>query len=291
MTNEKRKSGPLSKKEREILDRHLTLKTDEELSILINRSEEAIAKYRASQGRVAEMTNETADVLKRELKSEYFWEELKIQLSEEELKSFENRWISLMNQFKDVLATDKMQMVDLIRCEILMNRLLVEQKFVRDEMKRVQNELEEYYAKDVMSLEAADHDVMARLTTDYNQLMASHGTRDNTLDKLGKEKKSLLGALKATRDQRVNLLENNKTTFWDLLRMFDDYEIKEREGRHMELVRVAAKQKENELFEFTEFEDGTVDRVILFPELLEGVDDEQPKQINTITAKQTDDVN
>ena len=49
----------------------------------------------------------------------YFWEEIKDQLTQDELCSFEARWIVLHKQFQDVLATDQMQIKDLIILEIL----------------------------------------------------------------------------------------------------------------------------------------------------------------------------
>ena len=54
-----------------------------------------------------------------------YWLELQNQFTDEELKLFQYHWSRIISQFKDdVIPTEELQVVDLIKLELLMNRAL-----------------------------------------------------------------------------------------------------------------------------------------------------------------------
>jgi hypothetical protein len=64
-----------------------------------------------------------------ELKAKPYYRELKYQFSEEELEMFEFHFKKMWSQFKDdVFHTEEMQIIDTIKLEILMNRILKSQQ-------------------------------------------------------------------------------------------------------------------------------------------------------------------
>ena len=58
-----------------------------------------------------------------------YWIELQQQFTEDELKLFQYHWARIISQFKDdVIPTEELQVVDLIKLELLMNRALKHNK-------------------------------------------------------------------------------------------------------------------------------------------------------------------
>jgi len=64
-----------------------------------------------------------------------YWSELKLQFTEGELKLFQYHWARIISQFKDdVIPTEELQVVDLIKLELLMNRGL---KYNKDNIEQI----------------------------------------------------------------------------------------------------------------------------------------------------------
>ncbi len=73
----------------------------------------------------------------------------------------------------------------------------------------------------------------------------------------------LLGELNARRKDRVDQISKRGTTFLSMVQEFRDRKIRENQGRHMELVRLAKEKKKREWRKPTVFPDGTLDCVLL----------------------------
>ena len=58
-----------------------------------------------------------------------YWVELQQQFTDDELKLFQYHWARIISQFKDdIIPTEELQVVDLIKLELLMNRALKHNK-------------------------------------------------------------------------------------------------------------------------------------------------------------------
>lgn len=285
MADTKKKTGPLSKTERNTLDAYLDFKSDEELAQMIGRNPETIAKYRVKSNRDTGIDKSEAEAIIQELHREYFWAELEEQLTPKELLSFESRWVELNGQFRDIVPTDKMQMIDLCRLHILGNRLLAQEKVAYELMGKVRKELEDQESLPYGHPDRSD-DEIHMLRTQLNALMASQGARSKDLKAIQDDKNKLFVQLKSTRDQRIKQHEDAKTTFWDLLRMLQDHETREREGRSMELLRVAKDKITEDFAHYTSFEDNTVDRVLLNSDTVELEEDIPKPEDTNVTEEQ-----
>jgi hypothetical protein len=104
---------------------------------------------------------------------------------------------------------------------------------------------------------------MLNLETQLNAAMASQNARTTEHMKLQEKKDAKFKDLKATRDQRFKQLEDSRKSFFDLMRLLDQKETREREGRHIEIMRLAAISVQKDLAEYTEYDDGTVDKPML----------------------------
>tara|TARA_R110000824_G_scaffold9415_10_gene42211 strand:- start:23893 stop:24672 length:780 start_codon:yes stop_codon:yes gene_type:complete len=248
----------MSDEEKLFLDQYLDSKDDQQLAMELDRTVGFVSKYRKSKPHT-DITEEGSEIITK-LHNIYFWKEIKTQLSTEELKGFEARWAALNQQFQDILPTDQMQMKDLITLEILINRVLTEKHGVLSTINRLEKQLKREEEK---AVEFQDTNLMLNIETQLNAAMASQNARTTEHMKLQEKKDAKFKDLKATRDQRFKQLEDSRKSFFDLLKILDEKESRTKEGRQIELMKLSAKHKAKELAEYTEYDDGTVDRPLL----------------------------
>ena len=253
-----RKRGRMSLEEIEFLDQYLDSKTDKELAERIDRTVEFVRNYRKTKP-LKNVSDDDAEI-SLILHNLYFWEEIKQQLLSDELRGFEARWVALHHQFQDVLPTDQMQIKDLITLEILINRVLTEKQKVIKTIDRLEKQLKR---EEDRTIEFQDVNLMLNIETQLNAAMASQNARTTEHMKLQEKKDGKFKDLKATRDQRFKQLEDSRKSFFDLIKILDEREAREREGRHMEIMKLAGEKAMEDLSEYTEYEDGTVDQPFL----------------------------
>tara|TARA_Y100000593_G_scaffold44019_1_gene84031 strand:+ start:2427 stop:3224 length:798 start_codon:yes stop_codon:yes gene_type:complete len=263
------KRGRMSDDEKLFLDQYLDSKTDEELAQTLDRTVAFVAKYRKTKPHTV-FSEEQDDIIVK-LHSLYFWKEILTQLSTNELKSFEARWVALHQQFQDVLPTDQMQIKDLITLEILINRVLTEKQKVMSTIDRLEQQLKR---EEERPIEFQDTNLMLNIETQLNAAMASQNARTTEHMKLQEKKDAKFKDLKATRDQRFKQLEDSRKSFFDLMKILDEKDSRDKEGRQIELMKLAATKKRGDLGEYTEYEDGTVDRPLLNSDTTIGENDE-----------------
>ncbi|MAF24917.1 hypothetical protein CL634_05010 [bacterium] len=248
----------MSDGEKDFLDQNLDNMTDEALADRLDRTVSFVSNYRKVQPH--KMTTEAEDEIVVKMYNLYFWNEIKQQLTTEELKSFEYRWVVLHQQFQDVLPTDQMQIKDLIVLEILINRVLVEKQKTLTTISRIERQIK---TEEDKPEEDRDLSFILNLETQLNAAMASQNARTTEHMKLQEKKDGKFKDLKATRDQRFKQLEDSRTSFFDLMKTLDSLGSREEEGRHMELMRLASEKSTEDLSQYTEYDDGTVDQPIL----------------------------
>ena len=252
------KRGRMSDEEKLFLDQYLESKSDKQLSLELDRTIDFVSKYRKSKPHTER--TEAEDEIVTKLYNLYFWKEIKTQISTEELRSFESRWVVLNKQFQDILPTDQMQMKDLIILEILINRVLTEKHGVLSTIDRLGKQLKREEDKPI---EFQDTNLMLNIETQLNAAMASQNSRTTEHMKLQEKKDAKFKDLKATRDQRFKQLEDSRKSFFDLMKILDEKDSREKEGRQIELMKLSSKKKAKELGKYTEYDDGTVDRPLL----------------------------
>ena len=206
-----------------------------------------------------------ADLRKR-LRNRAYWKEVEKQLTDNELAYFESIWVDLVQQFReDVLPTEELQIKQLITTEILINRSMVERKRCMQDIERLDDFLQEEYARPVGERNA---DRIMNLETQLSMARSSQTSYTNEYTKLSNESKALSKDLKATRDQRLKRVEDGKTSWIGLIRMLEDEAIRDREGRDLELMRIASENSIDKLTEYHTYEDKMVDMPILTPDIV-----------------------
>lgn len=194
-----------------------------------------------------------------------YWSDLKQQFTEDELKLFQYHWARIISQFRDdVIPTEELQVVDLIKLELLMNRSLKHNKENIEQIAAfealIQVERQQGPAQQ-------DNDVIFNLERQVASLKASTESLNKDYRELQTKKNSMLKEMKATREQRVKRLEDSKQSFTNWLAyLVSNPEIARGYGLEMEKMRLAMDKERERLSEFHKYQDETVDQPFLTPD-------------------------
>lgn len=260
-----KKRGQLSLEEEKFIKDNISSSSIAEIAINLNRTEAPIKRFIEENGLFESPENKIAhESLRLKLRGKNFYQEIKAQFEESELQSFEETWIGLILQFKeDVMPSEELQIKQYITLDVLLNRSMKERKRHVENVEKLQSLVDKEYLKPedsrdapkLMNLEtqlAYARSSMANYTNEYTKLLAEH-------QKIGKD-------LKATREQRIKRIEDGKSSWTGLIRMLEESDIREKQGREMEILKLASDKAQSSLMDYHQYADGTVDRPFLTPE-------------------------
>jgi hypothetical protein len=267
MTSTPKKRGQLSLEEEKFIRENLALLTVESIAEQLNRNVAPIKRY-ISETKNLQSGSQAAedDLLKQKLYGKTFWQEIKKQFDEEsgELEYFENVWINLIRQFReDVLPAEELQIKQFITIDILINRSMKERKRHISETEKLQRLVDAEYEK---SEDQRDIPRLANLETQLSFARNSIANYTNEYTKLLGEQQKISKDLKATREQRIKRIEDGKSSWVGLIRMLEDEQIREKEGREMEILRLATNKAKDQLMQYHEYQDNKLDTPFLTPE-------------------------
>ena len=200
-----------------------------------------------------------------ELEDRPYWIELQSQFTGDELELFKYHWTRIIAQFKDdVFPTEELQVVDVIKLEILMNRCLKSNKDNLNEMNTIEKLIRDERALDK---DQRDQDYLMNMERQMAALRASQESLNRDYRELQTKKAAILREMKGTREQRIKRLEDSKQSFTSWVAMLmQDPEMLKRYGIEMEKMRLAMKNEEKRLSAFHKYEDGQVDQPFLTPD-------------------------
>ena len=256
------RKGRISKDEERTIARLVDSMTPEDIAKKLDRDVESVTQFIKRKFKKG-LTNE--EFAAYSLEDRPYWVELRQQFTEDELGLFKYHWSRIISQFKDdVFPTEELQVVDVIKLEILMNRCLkgnkenIEQINVYDQM------IKDERSRDK---DQQDTDYIINLERQVASLRASQESLNRDYRELQAKKASMLREMKGTREQRIKRLEDSKQSFtsW-VAAMMQDPERMKRYGIEMEKMKVAMGKEEERLASFHKYEDGTVDQPFLTPE-------------------------
>lgn len=229
-----------------------------ELSTLLKRMEIVRTKY------LIKNNEDDSIELRSQLRSREYYPYLKEQFTEKEIRYFENTWIQLMQQFRsDVLASEELQLKELITVDILAIRTMIDRKLGLEQIAKLETSLDKEHNKPDA---AKDYNYIASLEQQVVQIKMSIPSYTSEYAKLLDKKQSLMKELKANRDVRIKRIEDSKSTWASTLRFLEDEENREKTGDEIEKMRIAKNKARDELSEWHEYIDGTIDQPFLTPE-------------------------
>lgn len=256
------KKGRLSKEEIRFISASLDHMTIDDIAKKLDRdieSIEAFVKRKLKKGLSIE------EEVAFELEDRPYWKELESQFTLDELELFKYHWTRIIAQFKDdVFPTEELQVVDVIKLEILMNRCLKSNKDNISEMSVIEKLIRDERAVDK---DQRDQDYIMNMERQMAALRASQESLNRDYRELQSKKAAILREMKGTREQRIKRLEDSKQSFtsWIASLMQDPEKLK-KYGIEMEKMRLAMEKEKERLSSFHKYEDGGVDQPFLTPD-------------------------
>lgn len=260
------RKGRISKEEERTIARLLDSLTPEDIAHKLDRDVESVIDFIKRKFRVG-VTKEEAAAFS--LEDRPYWLELQSQFTNDELELFKYHWSRIIAQFKDdVFPTEELQVVDVIKLELLMNRCLKSNKDNIEQMNIYDKLLKEERAYD---RDQQDQDSIINLERQMASLRAAQESLNKDYRELQAKKASMLREMKGTREQRIKRLEDSRQSFtsWVASLMQDPEKIKQY-GVEMEKMKLAMKKEEDRLGQFHKYEDGLVDQPFLTPDTVKG---------------------
>ena len=253
-----RKRGKLSLEEMKYIRENCFDLSIAEIAEAINRNEDPVRRYIDEQNLKARDLDDQAHLL-NDLRKRYYYGELRKQMTDSELIYAEHQWIDYFKQFnEDVTHTEEMQILEVIRTEVLINRGMEDRQ---DNIRRI-DKLEKLIAEEMNKpKDFQDTQALAAFHTQLGALIASKSAYINEHDKLLTKKERLLKDLKGTREQRKRNAEDAKTNFTMWLKALPEF--MDEEGYEMEIQAIAADKATERLSEYHQYEDGNLDQPIL----------------------------
>ena len=266
-----RKRGKLSNQEMNYITQNCFELSLDEIAQHLNRTIEPIKKYIEKSNLKARDLTDSEHLLST-LRSRYYFKELNKQMSDGEIIFFEHNWIDYFKQFnEDVTHTEEMQILEVIRTEILINRGMVDRQEVMVNIEDLNTLINDEMNKPA---DMQDIQALAMFQTQLGAMIGSKSSYINEHEKLLTKKERYLKDLKGTREQRKRVADDAKTSFPMWMRQLDNLETREREGYDMEVQAIAADKARLRLSELHEYEDGEVDQPLLNSDSVINFEDE-----------------
>jgi hypothetical protein len=253
------KKGRFSKNEIALIESlHLT-HSAKEIAGKLNRDPDSIHNFLKKKHGKGASAEELAAF---DLENRAYWPEIKNQFTDDELKLFRYHWARIISQFRDdVIPTEELQVVDLIKLELLMNRSLKSNKSNIEQISTLESLIQEERQRDP---DQQNQDQLFNMERQVASLKASQEALNKDYRELQTKKNSMLKEMKATREQRVKRLEDSKQslTGW-IAFLMSNPDITRKYGIEMEKMRLAMEKEKDRLSQYHKYQDGVIDQPFL----------------------------
>lgn len=266
----KLKTGRLSNEERAQITEWKPYMSIEQMAEKLNRRQDAVRDFVETYVSAIQSDSKDQELLAK-LHDKVYWKTIRNEFTEEECRHFEFYWVELVKQFnEDIEFSEEMQLVDLVRITILINRNLEERARAKKEIELLQKKLDDFTKVSgyppYMDGERPD---IAKMN-DYETLSrgvkfceTSYVSRTNELNTLMTKKEAYMDELKATRKQRIEILKNAKKDFVSLIKNLMDEKNRNKEGLELALMNQAALKEKQKLSSLHIYSDGIADLPVL----------------------------
>jgi len=206
--------------------------------------------------------NEKAHWFRDQLKRTSMYRTLKRQFEAEEIVNYVEDFGLLCCQFEDIVVSEYMQIDDLLKHRLQINRLLTEIRFAQRQIADLQEWLSLNPRKEGEDGEKKRERILQhKQMDDQYQLVEKMSKR---CDELVKARDKMYAHLAATRKDRLDDLRGGKESFLEIVgRLQHSQDERDREGRFAELTKLAAEDVKAEFRKPIEFPDGSVEPIIM----------------------------
>ena len=252
------KTGKWAQSERDFVRKNLSNISPDIIAIQLNRPLKAVLREIAKMG-------ESVSTLQceREIEITPEWNQLKREMSQDELSFFRHRLAKLFAQFsQDLLPTEETQLHQLIRFEILMNRVMIEINSVKVKIENLESDYKLYVeSADENDKEAKLH--IENLERQINAMRNANIYKTNELIKFQEKYDDILKALKGTRDQRIKQIEDRTKNWIDIIKAFNQKQFRDKQGYELEMFKKGVEKEKQRLGEYHTFMNKEVEKPLL----------------------------
>ena len=249
------KKGRISKAEDRFIRDNLETMSSEQMAKELDRNPNSVANYVKKNYNIGVTREESAAYA---LEDRPFYAELKDQFTKDEIELLRYYWSKIISQFgNDVLPTEEMQIVDVVKIDLLMNRCLKTNKSNIEAIDRNEAELDRLCG----SANPEDMERALNLERQQGALRAGQESINRDYRDLQTKKSTMLREMKGTREQRIKRLEDSKESFsaW-MASLLQNPDKLRAMGKEMEMMRLATVKEKGRLSQFHTYEDGMVDQ-------------------------------
>lgn len=251
----------------------------EEMAKVLKRSIRSVRDVVTREGMPTVLNDRQPDSISRAdmkniLKKKSFYNQVKNQLSYEELVYFEDLWLDAVQQFDmDIRPTEELQLKRLLLLDIHADRLNIKKKEETLDIAKKQELLNIELGK---PSDERDRDIIQMLQNEIAALRSSIQSSSREAKDLISESKHIQKDLKATRDQRADTIDDSKMNFVSWLKVIQETKFRKGVSSEMEVLKLVQKKAKDKLGEYIEFADHTVERQLLNHEtVIRNEDNEQ----------------
>lgn len=277
----------LTNDEIDYIKRNCAVSTDREIAKALKRNIKTIRSWRSKLGIIKDAAGKVTKLneidnpnvltgfrkmseegrqnfFKTQLTNTLFYQRLKEQLTDDEIDFYMEEWGALCVQFEDIVATEKRQIDELIKAEILGNRILRNIKVAEEEISNIQDEIDtlrDNYkdTKDSEEWLERDQQLMNLIRFIHSQSQAM----TNEYQKNVESRNKILSELNARRRDRIDQIKKGNTTFVGLVENLRNDEMRSVEGRYAELLKIAQQKLEKQWRHPARFPDGSKDCIVM----------------------------
>jgi hypothetical protein len=263
------KRGALSGEEKKLIEEWIDLKSDEDIARDLKRALKQVQEYKKlylSSSPAIKAKRSEVEEYRRELRARPEWTQIQDEFSESELIYFENDYILVKQQFRELVHTEFKQVKQLITIDVLMHRHMTDRKRSQEEIERLEKILKREYDKPAAQ---QDINVITQLETNLQANRAASSQKTKEYKDLQEKHQALMKDLKATRDQRTKNLDQ-KGKFLDVLKMLTDEDSRRLINEEVGLYKLGVEVEKKRLSQLHKYKDGVVDRALLTPETVDG---------------------
>lgn len=253
------KTGRLSKKEWDFIERNADLMTPEKIAEALGREISPVQNYLKKIGKSLNKKEDFEVQAEYDLKSRPYYKDLKQQFTPEELELFAYHWKQIVAQFSmDVLPTEELQIIDCVKLQVLSDRALREQrecvlKIAELEKEAIREKKILHETDDPME-KVEQRDRVYEIEKTIANMRLAKESLSKDFKELQDKKGKVFKDIKGTRDQRIDRIEGNKETFPSLVgKIIRDPNFRENLSLEMEKMRLAMEAEKERLSDYFQF--------------------------------------
>lgn len=258
------RGGRLGASEKQFITENAKSMTDEEMAKKLNRRVETIKPFREKIYNTTPVTQTAVETLR----TMPYYREIELQFNKREIEQFEAYWSEFYIQFgADIEFSESIQLVQLIKVNLLIERNLVERNKSKKEVEKVAEKLEAFEKENKDKLDDPSEGAIAMQRQNLQMQVkfseASYTSRTAEFKILSDKQDSYMRELKATRAVRIDQIKNRKKDFVQLIKDMRDERLRAAEGRELALFNAAATLEKDRLSDIHIFANGEGDRPLL----------------------------